>query len=351
LTDLTLYVQTYTISLACRASEERIDVKAIQYHRYGPPEVLDLVADAPDPVVGEGQVLVRVKASSVNPVDWHTMRGEPKVVRLQGRALRAPKDPFIGADLAGIVEAVGQDVTTVRPGDEVFGMSVHTWADLVAVKAEGLVAKPGHVSWEDAGVIGVAALTALQGLRDKGRVGPGMHVLVSGAAGGVGHFAVQIAKALGARVTATTSAANLEMVRSLGADDVLDYAATDATRGRPGFDVSFDAGGWLSLRQHRRALKPGGIAVLAGAGHAVNLAAIVGRLLAARLWSTLDTRTYTGYLAHRTQDDLQALRRMLEAGQVRPVIDRSYGLGEIRDAVRHQETGHARGKVAVRIGD
>jgi NADPH:quinone reductase-like Zn-dependent oxidoreductase len=324
-------------------------VQAVQFHRYGAPDVLEVV-EVPPPSPGPGQALVRVMASSVNPVDWHTIRGEPLIARLPARALRRPKDPAVGADVAGVVEAVGEGVTSLRPGDEVFGMSVHTWAELVAVKAEGLVPKPAGLSWEEAGSVGVAALTALQGLRDKGRVGAGQRVLVSGAGGGVGHFAVQIAKALGAHVTATTSAANIEFVRSLGADVVLDYATTDPTRGHPGFDVSFDAGGWLSLRQQWRAIRPGGVAVLAGAGPRVNLPAIAGRILGARLLSAMGSRRLVVYLARRTQDDLQELRRLIELGQLRPAIERRYPLAEIRDAVRYQETGHAAGKVAIRIG-
>lgn len=323
-------------------------MKAVQYHRYGPPEVLELVDDVPEPSPAEGQALVRVMASSVNPVDWHSIRGEPMLARVQ-TGLRRPKHGRVGADLAGVVLAVGPGVTTVKPGDEVFGMSIKTWAELVAVKAEGLVPKPASVSWEAAGCVGVAALTALQGMRTRGQLQPGQRVFVSGAGGGVGHFAVQIAKALGAAVTATTSAANLEMVRGLGAEEVLDYALGDPAAGRAGYDVVFDAGGWLTLGQNRRPLRPGGIAVLAGAGPHPNLAGIAGRLVEAQVRSRLDSRRYVSYLANRTPEDLEFLRSMLESGQLRPVIDRRYGLDEIREAVRYQETGHARGKVAVRI--
>jgi len=316
-------------------------------HRYGPPGVLEPV-DVPAPTPTAEQAIVRVIASSVNPADWHRMRGEPVLVRFS-EGLRTPKNPGIGADLAGVVEAVGAEVTTLKPGDEVFGMSVRTWAELVAVKAEGLVLKPASVSFEAAGVVGVAALTALQGLRNHGHVAAGQRVLVSGAGGGVGSFGVQIAKALGAEVTASTNAGNLDWVRSMGADEVIDYATTDPTAVRARYDVIFDAGGWLTLAGERRALKPGGIAVNAGAGRSVSVAGLVGRMAGAAVLTRIGSRRFVSYLAHRTQEDLQFLRAMLEAGTLKPVIDRRYTLDEIRAAVAYQETGNARGKVAVAI--
>jgi NADPH:quinone reductase-like Zn-dependent oxidoreductase len=324
-------------------------VKAVQFHRYGPPNVLEVI-DIPAPTVGEGQALVRVVASSVNPVDWHTMRGQPFLVRLTS-GLRRPKNPGLGADVAGVVEAVGPGVTNVKPGDEVLGMSIRTFAELVAIKAEGLVPKPPSVSFEQAGAIGVAALTALQGLRDKGHVGPGQRVLVSGAGGGVGHFAVQIAKALGAEVTATTSPEAMELVRSLGADEVVDYTKADATAAAGRFDVVFDAGGWLSLRQLRRALKPGGTAVLSGAGRNPTMIGIVANLVGGLVLSRATSKRFASFLANRTQADLITLRDMLESGQLRAVIDRRYPLSQIAEAVRYQETGRAHGKVAVAVGD
>ena len=323
-------------------------MKAVQLLRYGPPESLAIVDDVPVPTPGAGQALVRVMTTSVNPADWHAIRGDPAFARLMS-GLRRPKHPGIGADYAGVVEAVGPDVTNVAPGDEVLGLSIRTWAELVVVKADGIARKPAGLSWEDAGVIGVAALTALQGLRDKGHLAAGQRVLIAGAGGGVGHFAVQIAKALGAHVTATTGAAHLEMVRGLGADEVLDYATADPTRGRPGFDVIFDAGGWLSLRQHRRALRTGGRAVMAGAGAHVSLPAIAARFIAAKLLNRVGSRQYISYIANRTPESMATLQAMLEAGQLRPVIDRRYGLDEIRAAVTYQETGQANGKVAVRV--
>jgi len=317
--------------------------------RYGSPEVLEL-EDLPTPTPGPAQALVRVRASSVNPVDWHRMRGEPFLVRLT-EGLTRPKEPGIGADLAGVVEAVGSEVTNVRPGDEVFGMSVRTWADLVAVKAEGLVAKPANVSFEEAGTMGVAALTALQGLRLHGRVQPGQRVLVSGAGGGVGSFGVMIAKALGAEVTATTNAGNADWVREIGADEVIDYATRDATDDRGRYDVILDAGGWLTLAGERRALKPDGIAVNAGAGSKVSMIGLVGSMGASVVMNRLGSKRFLSYLAHRTPEDLETLRAMLEAGQIRPHIDRRYTLDSIRDAVAYQATGQTRGKVAVSVAD
>lgn len=322
-------------------------MQAVVFRRYGSPDVLEL-AEIPTPAPAADQVVVRVLASSVNPVDWHRMRGAPVLVRLTD-GLTKPKNEGIGADVAGIVEAVGADVTTVKPGDAVFGMSQRTFAEFAAIKAEGVVHKPAGVSFEQAGAVGVAAVTALQGLRDHGRVAAGTHVLIGGAGGGVGHFAVQIAKALGAEVTAATHTDNLDLVRALGADHVIDYTKADPTADRARYDVIFDAGGWLSLLGERRALKPGGIAVNAGAGRNVTVVGLLGRMGAAVALSRLGSRTFVSYLAHRTPEDLEQLRSWLAAGSIRAVIDRRYPIAEIRDAVRYQETGRARGKVAVSV--
>ena len=322
-------------------------MRAVLCTRYGAPDVLEL-SDAPAPEPGPDQVVVRVRASSVNPVDWHSIRGTPVLVRLTN-GLTKPKQPGIGADVAGIVEAIGSSVTSLRPGDEVFGMSIRTWAELVPIKAEALVAKPANVSFEEAGTVGVAALTALQGLRLHGRVGPGQRVLIGGAGGGVGHFAVQIAKALGAEVTAATSSGNVEWVGALGADEVIDYTKSDPTADRARFDVIFDAGGWLGLAGEAQALKPGGIAINAGVGPSANMVGIIGGMVAAAVRSRIGDRRFVSYLARRTPEDLETLRSMLAAGQIRPHIDRQYPLAEIREAVRYQETGQARGKVAVSV--
>ena len=322
-------------------------MRAVVFRRYGSPDVLEL-AEIPVPVPAADQVLVRVVASSVNPVDWHRLHGQPFLIRLTD-GLTKPKNIGLGADVSGVVEAVGTDVTNVRPGDEVFGMGIRTWADLVVIKAEGVVLKPAAVSFEQAGAVGVAGLTALQGLRDHGHVGPGQRVLVHGAGGGVGSFAVQIAKALGAEVTAATSSANLDLVHALGADTVVDYATFDPDAEPSRFDVIFSAGGYLSLGAQRRALKPGGIGVLAGAGRNVSVPGLVGSMGAAMVLTRVGSRRFVSYLAHRTPEDLETLRSMLEQGFIRTVIDRRYELAEVSDAVRYQETGQARGKVTVTV--
>ncbi|HEY0444617.1 MAG TPA: NAD(P)-dependent alcohol dehydrogenase [Candidatus Limnocylindrales bacterium] len=322
-------------------------MKAVVLRSYGPPEALAFV-DRAEPVPAPDQVVVRVMTSSVNPIDWHRMRGRPLLVRAS-EGLRRPKDERLGADFAGVVERVGSAVSTVRVGDEVFGFGTGAFAELIAVKAEGVVAKPPNVSFPAAGVVGVAALTALQGLQHHGRIAEGHRVLVSGAGGGVGSFAVQIAKALGAEVVATTSADRMALVRSLGADEVLDYHVTDPTERRGQFDLILDAGGWLSLRGERRALKPGGTAVLSGGGRSVTGSAIIGRMGGAIALTKVGSRRFVSFVAQRNQADLETLRSMLEVEAIRPVIERTYPFAEIADAIRYQETGRAAGKVAVAI--
>ena len=322
-------------------------MKAILFRRYGSPDVIEL-ADIPVPTPEADQVIVRVVSSSVNPVDWHRLRGQPFLVRLS-EGLAKPRNEGLGADLAGVVEAVGSGVTNVRPGDEIFGMGSRTWAEQVAVKAEGVVLKPPSVPFEQAGAVGVAGVTALQGLRDHGHLAAGQRVLVHGAGGGVGSFAVQIAKALGAEVTAVTSADKVEVVRSLGADRVIDYAAPVPTLERERYDVIFNAGGWLSLLAERRLLKPGGTAVNAGAGRKITMAGILAGMGAGMALNRIGSRRYVSYLAHRTQEDLQVLRSMLEAGTIRTLVDRRYDLADVPEAIRYQETGRAQGKVVVAV--
>ena len=315
-------------------------MKAILNHRYGGPESLELgEADAPEPA--EGQVLVRVRAASVNPYDWHVMRGAPYLVRLFA-GLRRPSSPLLGADLAGVVESVGAGVTRFRPGDEVFGGGEGAYAELAVVKEDRLAAKPVGLSFEQAAGIPIAGTTALQGLRDHGGLEAGQRVLVNGAGGGVGTFAVQIAKSMGAHVTGVCSSGKLELVRSLGADDVIDYAEDDFTRHGP-FDLVLDTVSTRPLREVRRALTPNGTLVSIGGGK--------GRLfggLGSALWMTLVARFVKQklgfFIAKMNGDDL-----LVVAEGSKPVVGQIYPLSETAEAIRLVETGHARGKVVITV--
>jgi NADPH:quinone reductase-like Zn-dependent oxidoreductase len=313
-------------------------VKAVLNHRYGGPESLELgEADAPEPA--EGQVLVRVRAASVNPYDWHVMRGAPYLVRLFA-GLRRPSSPLLGADLAGIVESVGAGVTRFRPGDEVFGGGEGAYAELAVVKEDRLAAKPAGLTFEQAAAIPIAGTTALQGLRDHGDLQAGQRVLVNGAGGGVGTFAVQIAKSMGAHVTGVCSAGKLELVRSLGAEEVIDYAADDFTRSGP-FDLVLDTVSTRPLREVRRALTPSGTLISIGGGK--------GRLfggLGSALWMTLVARFVKQklgfFIARMNRDDLLAV-----AEHSTPVVGETYPLAETAEAIRIVEAGHARGKIVI----
>ena len=319
-------------------------MKAIVCPRYGAPDTLELAEiETPEPT--DDTVVIRVLAASVNAVDWHRMRGAPYFMRATD-GLTKPKEPRLGADVAGRVEAVGASVTGLAPGDEVFGMSLGTFAEFVRVSAEGVVPKPANISFEQAGAVAVAATTALQGLRDKGRIQPGQRVLIVGAGGGVGHFAVQIAKALGANVTAVTSSANVAMVRSIGADAVVDYGAGDFTRSGLRYELIFDASGHHSLGALRRALTPDGTLVICGAGRGDWIGPLA-RVVKGALVSRFAKQQLRPFLAHRERDDLLALKDLIDAGKLRPVIDRTYPFSQIREAIAYLETGHVRGKVVV----
>lgn len=320
-------------------------MRAIVNDRYGGPETLRL-EEAERPVLVAERVLVRVRASSVNAVDWHLMRGMPYVIRLTD-GLRRPKQPRRGVDLAGIVEEVGSAVTRFKPGDEVFGGGVGTWAELARAKASNLAAKPGNVTFEEAAAVPVAALTALQGLRDKAQVGPGQRVLVNGAGGGVGTFAVQIARALGGDVTAVTSGRNVELVRTIGAGRVIDYEREDFARGGVRYDVIFDLGGNRSLPDLARATTPEGVVVLCGAGRGNWIGPFV-RVIAGGMRSRRGGVRILGFLATHNQADITALAGMLEAGTIKPVIDRAYPLADAPEAVRYAELG-AQGKVVITV--
>jgi NADPH:quinone reductase-like Zn-dependent oxidoreductase len=320
-------------------------MKAIVYHRYGAPDGVAL-EEIETPTAGSDQVLVRVHAASVNPLDWHRMRGRPYFLRAT-EGLRKPKNTGLGADFAGTVESVGEDVTSVHAGDEVVGMGMRSLAEFVVVQAEGVVPKPAGLTFEQAAAVPVAALTALQGLR-KGRIAAGQSVLVNGAAGGVGSFGVQIAKSFGAEVTGVCSTRNIELVRSLGADHVVDYTAADFTQDGQQYDLILDAVGNRSLSESARALKPNGILVMVAAPDTPWFGAIV-YLLSGVVRSWFGGRKFVPIMAKRTQEDLLALTELLETGKLAAVIDRSYPLNEASDALGYLEQGHARGKVVVTV--
>jgi len=321
-------------------------MKAIRYFTYGSPEVLRL-QDTSMPAVRDEDVLVRVRAASVNPLDFHFMRGTPYLVRAQ-TGLSRPKANGLGADMAGQVEAVGKSVTRFQPGDEVFGGRSGTLAEYISIPEDGVVlTKPANLTFEQAAAVPLAALTALQALRNKGRVRPGQKVLVNGAAGGVGTFAVQIAKAFGAEVTGVCSTPNVGMVASIGADQVVDYTQQDFTQTGQRYDLLVDMAGSRTLAEHRRILTPKGILVAVGGpdngqwiGPVIGLAKIL-------MLSAVVSQTMTPMLARQRTDDLAVLRELLEDGKVTPVIDRTYPLSEVPAAIGYLEQGHARGKVVI----
>jgi len=321
-------------------------MRAAVFHKYGSPDVLELM-EVDTPVPGDDQVLVRVHAASVNPVDWHRMRGLPFFIRaLTG--LTKPKNTGLGADLAGRVEAVGRNVTQFRPGDDVFGMSIRTLAEYVRVAQDGVVPKPANVTFEQAAAVPVAASTALQGLRDKGHIQSGQRVLINGAAGGVGTFAVQIAKSFGADVTGVCSTRNVDMVRSIGADHVIDYTKEDFTQAQQRYDIILDMAGTHAFSECRRVLGPTGILVLVGAAEGGGLGGLA-RTLAGIVVSRFASQKMVSFLTKRSKDDLVFLKGLLETGKVTPVIDRQYPLDEVRKAIGYLEEGHARGKVIITI--
>jgi NADPH:quinone reductase-like Zn-dependent oxidoreductase len=321
-------------------------MKAIVFRTYGSPDVLRL-EDIEKPVVADDTVLVRVHAASVNALDWHRMRGRPYLVRTSD-GWRRPKLPRLGVDVAGQVEAVGRNVTQFRPGDEVFGARTGAFAEFLGGAERNFVLKPANLGFEQAAAIPVAASTALQGLRDRGQLQPGQRVLINGAAGGVGHFAVQIAKALGAEVTAVSDTPNLEMVRSIGADEVIDYSREDFTTLGRQYDLILDVAGTRSLLAGRRALTPRGTLVVVG-GPGGRWISPADRAAKAVVLSRFVGQRLLPFFATISKDDLGVLKELSEAGKLSPVIDRRYGLSEVPEAIRHLETMHARGKVVITV--
>ncbi len=322
-------------------------MKAIVIEKYGSPDVLQF-KEVERPTPKDNQVLVRVQAASANPLDWHLMRGEPFIARLMGTGLLKPKSSKVGADVAGRVEAVGKDVTQFKPGDEVFGTCNGSFAEYACAREDRLALKPANVSFEEAAAIPVAATTALQGLRNKGQIQPGQKVLVNGASGGVGTFAVQIAKSYGTEVTGVCSTRNLDLVRKIGADHVVDYTQEDFTKNeQQRYDLIFDAVGNRSVSDYKRALKPGGTCAVAGFS---SIPRMFEHSALGPLRSKTGNKKVGGMgMAKINQNDLVFLKQLVETQKVRPVIDRRYPLSETADAIRYLEAGHAQGKVVISV--
>ncbi|MBI4081492.1 MAG: NAD(P)-dependent alcohol dehydrogenase [Candidatus Lambdaproteobacteria bacterium] len=323
-------------------------MKAIVQDTYGSADVLEL-RDIDEPVVGADDLLVRVHAAGVDPGVWHLMTGLPYLVRILGYGLRAPKARVRGMDVAGRVEAVGRNVTRFQPGDEVFGTCEGSFAEYACAREDRLGPKPANLTFEQAAAVPISAGTALQGLRDKGQVQPGQKVLIIGAAGGVGSFAVQLAKAFGAEVTGVCGPDKLNLVRSIGADDAIDYTREGFTDGGRCWDLILDTAGRRPLSQLRRALTPKGTLVMVGGEGGGRWLGGFERQLMAPLSSLLMGVRLIGLIAMERQEHLQFLRELIEAGKVTPIIDRTYPLSEAPEAIRYLERGHARGKVVITV--
>ena len=324
-------------------------MKAIVYTQYGSPDVLQL-QEVEKPSPKEDEVLVKIHAASANPADWHTMRGAPFLARLVN-GLFKPKHPRLGADLAGRIEAVGRNVTQFQVGDDVFGClslnAMSSFAEYACAAEDNLALKPANLSFEAAAAVPLAALTALQGLRNKVQIQPGQKVLINGASGGVGTFAVQIAKSFGAEVTGVCSTRNLDMVRQIGADHVIDYTREDFTNNGQQYDLIYCAVGNRSISDYKRALKPQGICVIAGF---TNLRLLFEHMiLGPRRSKVGGKRVGLMETMKSNKKDLVFMKELLEAGKVKPVIDRGYPLSEVAEAIRYLEQGHARGKVVITL--
>ncbi len=320
-------------------------MKAVVYSCYGSPEVLEL-ADVAKPTPADDEVLVRIQAAAVNPLDWHYMRGSPYFMRLMS-GLGAPTETRLGVDFAGTVEAVGKDVTQFKSGDEVFGARTGAFAEYVTVReSRGVVPKPANVTFEQAASVPIAAITALEALRDKGQLKPGQKVLINGASGGVGTFAVQIAKFYGAEVTGVCSTRNVEMVRSLGADHVIDYKKEDYTESGNQYDLIVDMVGNHGLLANRRVMSPEGILVLVGGGKG-DWIGPMARPLTALVVSPFVGQEFVTLLAGLNKKDLALLGDLMQSGDMTPVLDRTFPLTEVPAAIRYSEEGHARGKIII----
>src|SRR5215217_1402176 len=322
-------------------------MKAIVQDVYGPPDVLQL-REIDKPQITDDEVVVCVHAAGVGRDVWHVMTGLPYPIRLAGYGLRAPKNPVLGSDVAGVVEAVGKDVSRFQPGDEVFGIGKGSYAEYVCALEDKLAPKPANLTFEQAAVVAIMGSTALQGLRDHGKVRPGQEVLIIGASGGVGSYAVQIAKAFGAHVTGVCSTKKVDLVRSIGADEVIDYTRDDPADGSRRYDVIFDTAGNRPASRLRRALEPKGTLVLAG-GEGGGKWLGMGRILRAKAMSPFVGQKMTNFLARPKSEDLVALAELIETGKVTPLIGARYPLSDTAEAIRELGTGHGRGKVVITV--
>ena len=320
-------------------------MKAVLYEKYGSPDVLQL-KDIEKPIPTDDEVLIKIHAASVNAYDWHFLTADIFLIRFMGGGLFKPKDTRLGADIAGRIETVGRNVKQFEPGDEVFGMVRGGFAEYACAPERALCLKPANASFDEAAAIPMAAITALQGLRNEGQIKPGQRVLINGASGGVGTFAVQIAKSFDTEVTAVCSTRNLEQALSIGADHAIDYTKEDFTRSDQKYDLIFAANGYHSLSSYRRALTPTGIYVMAGG----TMAQIFQAMLMGSMKSEKGGRKMTGVSAKPNQNDLTYIKELFEAGKVKSVIDRRYPLSDAADALRYLGEGHARGKIVITVG-
>ncbi|HET6892403.1 MAG TPA: NAD(P)-dependent alcohol dehydrogenase [Pyrinomonadaceae bacterium] len=322
-------------------------MKAIVYHEYGSADVLKY-EEVEKPVPKDDEVLIKVRAASVNPFDWRLMEGKPPFLRIF-LGLRKPKQGRPGVDVAGEVEAVGRNVTQFKPGDQVFGACEGAFAEYVCTAASKIAMKPDNLTFEQAASVNVAGLTALQGLRNKGKIQPGNKVLINGAAGGVGTFAVQIAKWFGAHVTGVCSTRNIEMVQSIGADEVIDYTKNDFTTSNQHYDLILDCVGNHSFSECRRILSPNGTFVMVGAPHDPSTMDFLAPIIKALLLSLFGSQKAVMFIGKPSQEDLTLMGELIATGKITPVIEKSYTFNEASDAVRHVEEGHARGKVIITL--
>jgi NADPH:quinone reductase-like Zn-dependent oxidoreductase len=331
-----------------QSRKEENSMKAIVRDAYGSPDVLEL-REIDIPEIADDEVLVHVHAAGVGRDVWHVMRGLPYPIRLAGYGFRAPKNPVIGSDVAGVVEAVGNKVSRFRPGDEVFGIGKGSYAEYVCAREDKLAPKPTNLTFEQAAVVAIMGSTALQALRDHGKVRQGQEVLIIGASGGVGTYAVQIAKAFGAHVSGVCSTQKVEMVRSIGADHVIDYTQGDFAEGDQRYDVILDIGGNSTLTRLRRALAQRGTLVIVGGEGGGRWLGGTDRQLRAMMLSPFVSQKLGTFVNKENYEDLIVLKELIESGKITPVIDRIYPLSEVPEAMRYLEAGHARGKVVITV--